>query len=118
MKIRINGDFIRLRLNQSEVKEMNESGIVSITSNIPGEPLTYTLKSENVTDVSVLHSQGSLTITSPKNVIKDWIESDDAGFENRDQSKIKILIEKDFQCLHKRVGEDEKDNFVNPAAVN
>jgi len=116
MKIRINGNFIRLRLSQSEVNQMSETGIVSITSNIPGGSLTYSLRSENVSEVTVLHLQGALMITSPENLIKNWIESDDAGFENSDQSKFRILIEKDFQCLHKRTGEDESDNFANPAA--
>lgn len=118
MKIRINGDFIRLRLSQSEVNEMKNIGTVSVTTKIPGKAFSYSLKSGEVSDISILHSDGSITITAPKNIVLDWVSSDYEGFENQNQTDIRLLIEKDFKCLHRRVGEDESDNYVNPAAAS
>jgi hypothetical protein len=51
---------------------------------------------------------------------KDWANSVREGIYYdqgvSEDTILKILIEKDFQCLHKRAGEDETDNFPNPRA--
>ncbi|UXX77981.1 hypothetical protein N7E81_11480 [Reichenbachiella carrageenanivorans] len=116
MKIRINGNFVRLRLSQSEVTQFGETGQVGDAIQFGQRSLTYRLASNNDAEVSVNFDGENITVSVPKALADDWIQTELVGFENADQSNVRILVEKDFQCLHKRSGEDESDNFPNPAA--
>lgn len=117
MKIRINGNFIRLRLAQSEVEQFESTGTVGDSIQFGERSLTYQLSSiDTLDEVSVDFDGESITIQVPKSLARNWVTSDLVGFENADQSNVRILVEKDFQCLHKRAGEDESDNFPNPLA--
>lgn len=117
MKIRINGNFIRLRLSQSEVKKFATDGQVGDVINFGDRSLTYQLVNTSGTDqVSVGFDGSNITVQIPETVAQNWSETELVGFENADQSDVKILVEKDFQCLHKRPEEDESDNFPNPQA--
>ncbi|MEP2023791.1 MAG: hypothetical protein ABJH98_03835 [Reichenbachiella sp.] len=116
MKIRINGNFVRLRLSQSEVDNFSENNRVGDAINFGSHSLTYQLLSSNQKEVSVDFDGSHITVQVPIDLSKQWTETDLVGFENADQTNVRILVEKDFQCLHKRPGEDESDNFPNPAA--
>jgi len=48
-------------------------------------------------------------------VAKNWLETDQTGIEAA-TSSLRILIEKDFQCLHRASAEDA-DGFPNPLAA-
>ena len=47
---------------------------------------------------------------------EEWANSDRVSLVNKSENGISVLIEKDFQCLHKRPDEDESQNFPNPLA--
>lgn len=116
MKIRINGNFIRLRLSQSEVKQFASNGSVGDAIQFGENSLTYQLVSLDQKEVSVDFDGSNISVTVPLELSDQWTETDLVGFENDDQTHVRILVEKDFQCLHKRPNEDESDNFPNPAA--
>lgn len=117
MKIRINGNFIRLRLSQSEVDKFATAGQVGDAINFGDRSLTYQLANTPKLDqVSVDFDGTNITVQIPQSTAENWTNTDLVGFENADQSHVRILVEKDFQCLHKRPGEDESDNFPNPQA--
>lgn len=116
MKIRINGNFVRLRLSQSEVDQFGQTGLVGDAIQFGQRSLTYRLVANDDAEVSVGFDGENITVSVPKTLATDWTQSELVGFENADQSNVRILVEKDFQCLHKRPGEDESDNFPNPAA--
>lgn len=115
MKIRIHNNFIRLRLDQEEVASLETGNIVSCTTAIPGSPLTYSVRPDQQSDISSSMSHGEIQVTIPDNWINGWLDSDREGFENENQSEIRIAIEKDYKCLH-REPEDGVKNFENPAA--
>lgn len=117
MKIRINGNFVRLRLGQSEVKNFSAQNQIGDSILFGSRSLTYQLvRSEEYDQVGVDFDGSKITVQVPENVAQNWTDTELVGFENADQSEVRILVEKDFQCLHKRPGEDESDNFPNPKA--
>lgn len=116
MKIRINGNFVRLRLSQSEVEKFAQDSQVGDAIQFGSRSLTYQLVSSDKDEVSVDFDGSKITISVPTHLSLQWTDTELVGFENADQSHVRILVEKDFQCLHKRPGEDESDNFPNPAA--
>ncbi|MEO9964919.1 MAG: hypothetical protein ABJF11_03970 [Reichenbachiella sp.] len=117
MKIRINGNFVRLRLSQPEVAQLASDHEVGDAIVFGERSLTYRLVSSEVHEAVAVDFDGSnISILVPVDLAKKWTETDLVGFENADQSQVRILVEKDFQCLHKRPGEDESENFPNPLA--
>ena len=57
-------------------------------------------------------------VVIPSNEVHVWAETGQVGLGSElpleNGSKLSILIEKDFQCLTVRPGEDETDMFPNP----
>lgn len=117
MKLRILDDYIRLRLSQTEVEQFGEEGQVKSSSKIGGSTLSYELtRSNEAQDVLASFENNTISIQVPIHVSSNWLKPEVVGFKNEDQSDIRILVEKDFQCLHKRPEEDESDSFPNPLA--
>ena len=123
MKIRIKGNSVRLRLSQTELEEFADKGMVSesiVFGQNPIQKLTYSLISSGIEQVSARFSNNTIELFIPHNLSKEWSSSDMVSLQNNikidEQNSLNVLIEKDFQCLHKRPGEDEADNFPNPLA--
>lgn len=115
MKIRILDNNIRLRLSQSEVDQISSTQKVLSKTDFANHPLQYEIIGmPDVSIITVIFDGSKISVQVPKSTLLTWANSDEVGIENVDQSGIKLLIEKDFQCLHKRPGEDETDNFPNP----
>ena len=119
MKLRIQGDSIRLRLTQSEVAHFAADGTVEATTHFgPGRTLTYALQSADADDLSAEFGDGTLTVFVPRAWATPWAESEQVGFEGTrdagDGRTLALLVEKDFECLHKRP--DEEDAFPHPLA--
>jgi predicted transcriptional regulator len=120
MKIRMQGNSIRLRLSQGEVHLLGETGRVEESVRFgpnPDNTLTCALESGSVPTLHATFSQGLITVHVPSEKIREWVSTDLVGMEDtmavREGLSLRILIEKDFRCLSER-GEDESDNFPNP----
>ncbi len=120
MKLRIHKNSIRLRLSQPEV-EMIADGqsiveVLEIGAN-RHDHFSYSLVSvEEAVEIIAEYAGNNLRISFPKQLAESWANSDTVGASRQMEDGPFILIEKDFQCLHKRPGEDESDNFRNPLA--
>lgn len=119
MKLRIKGDSIRLRLTQTEVRQLAETGAVESTMHIAaGASLTYGIRAADLPQLAVEGDASEVVLLVPRDWIGPWAESDQVGFDGTqnagDGRELAILIEKDFACLHKRP--DELDAFPNPLA--
>ena len=121
MKIRILENTIRLRLTQGEVEELQNEGQVTQQTEFSNgsDILKYSISSsEEVSELVGIFKNGHIKVLLPESDAFDWINSNKAGIENQEYTDqgdgLKILIEKDFQCLHKRKNEDESDAFPNP----
>lgn len=119
MKLRIKGDSIRLRLTQTEVRQLADTGTVESTMHIAtGSSLTYGVRAADLYQLAVESDAGALEVLIPREWIPSWAENDQVGFggtqDAGDGRELAILVEKDFACLHKRP--DEQDAFPNPRA--
>ena len=123
MKLRIKGNSIRLRLTQSEVEQVGQGQAVQeFVSFGPQTPrFLYTLATSDLDQVSARYQEHELKVIIPKKEAKQWAATDQVGIEENLEleggATLYVLIEKDFQCLHKRSTEDESDHFPNPADI-
>jgi hypothetical protein len=119
MKLRIQGNSLRLRLNQAEVSQFSKTGFLEESIQFaPGASFAYALESlSSLSAPKALYANGWLRIQVPGAEATDWVRSDRVGISGEQPlesgKRLSILIEKDFQCLH---GEDARDPnaFPNP----
>jgi hypothetical protein len=115
MKLRIQGDSLRLRLTRSEVAGLLERGVVEETVHLSGGPgLKYRIrKSAGDAGIRADLTDGALTVHVPASAVEGWATSDEVGMAARD-GVLRILIEKDFRCLTRPREEDEPDAYPHP----
>jgi hypothetical protein len=119
MKLRIQGNSLRLRLNQAEVSQFSKTGFLEDSIQFaPGASFAYALESlSSLSAPKALYANGWLRIQVPGTEANDWVRSDRVGISGEQPlesgKRLSILIEKDFQCLH---GDDARDPdaFPNP----
>jgi hypothetical protein len=115
MKLRFHGNSLRLRLSQSEVAQLADSGCVEDRVEFtPARPLRYRLESGDSASVTADFTGDCIRVTLPRSVASHWIQSDETGIEGS-SATLKVFVEKDFQCLHRDSPEDA-DSFPNPLA--
>mgnify|MGYP001379971279 CR=1 FL=1 len=120
MKIRIQGNSIRLRLAQQEVADLSEHGSVddciAFGPNAASQHLVYRLVGADVSEVSTHYGEGCVTVQIPQKDAQEWVSNNVVGFENDvpidGADSIRVVVEKDFKCLEARPGEE--DLFPNP----
>jgi hypothetical protein len=114
MKLRIQDDSLRLRLTRGEVDALGDGLAIERAAHFPGgQTLRYIVRSGAAAQhPQAAYSGDSIQITLPEARVKAWAASDEVGIEGQD-GPIRILVEKDFQCLHRTPGA-EADAFPNP----
>jgi hypothetical protein len=123
LKLRIRDNSIRLRLTQSEVNQVRDSGLVRGGVRFSGgNSFDYLLESSPATVKLEAHiSSNVMSVRVPEADIRAWADSDQVSIASSqsldDGAALKILIEKDFACLAPRDGEDESDMFPNPLSA-
>lgn len=119
MKIRINGNSIRYRLNKLDLSLLKETQNIVSTTHIGGGTLHFCLKGNDIYDPIIKMENNSVHLFVPLSLLTTWYAEDQVGFEfvltNPDGSKLTIQVEKDFRCLTER-SEDESQSFDNPMA--
>ena len=119
MKLRIQGNSIRLRLSRSEVERFAASGRITeaLEFGASGD-FTYALEaSESRHQIAATHSPNGIRILVPHPLARDWTGTDQVSIYAvqplSDGRELQILIEKDFQCIHKGQ-EGNADAYPNP----
>jgi hypothetical protein len=115
VKLRIQGNSLRLRLTQKEVAQLHDCGRVESSIEFaPGRALVYLLESSfRAKAVTADFEAQAIRVTLPEYVMTEWSESDGVSIEALSEAGVQLLIEKDFQCLHKR-GEQDPDAYQHP----
>jgi hypothetical protein len=110
MKLRIQGNSIRMRLTKPEVEQFDVHGSIEDTCTMPGGELTFGLKKAGET-VDCAMKDHKITVFVPEDIADKWTKTERVGFRGR-SGNTEILIEKDFKCLSRN---DEGDEFYeNP----
>ena len=115
MKLRLHAGSLRLRLSQSEITRLHEVGEVQdAVVFAPGRELGYSIATDSVKEPIATFDDAKIRVVLPEPLAMRWMESDQTGIEAL-SGGLKLLIEKDFQCLH-RAPEPGEDSFPNPLA--
>jgi hypothetical protein len=115
MKLRVHAGSVRLRLSQSDVRLLDETGKVEDAVVFgPGRELRYAIETGGA-EIGATLDETRIRVTVPAAIAKQWIDSDQTGIEST-TGTLRVLIEKDFQCLH-RPPEPGEDSFANPLAA-
>ena len=122
MKLRVLDNSIRLRLTRTEVDTVSDGGLVKGRVSFAGSnTFDYVLESSPATVQPEAHiSNNVLTVRVPQGEIQAWASTEQVSIRSDqlldDGHHLRILVEKDFQCLAPREGEDEADMFPHPEA--
>ncbi len=128
MKLRIRGNSIRLRVTKRELARLDTGDAVEERTPFPGgSELRYTLvclpkTTQEQVGLHADFTEGILTVGIPQAQISTWAGSEQVGLQHSQNlpggDTLKILIEKDFQCLAPREGEEDVDTFPHPDTAN
>ena len=115
MKLRIRGNSIRLRLGKHEVAALREGGLVEEAVAFPGgHALAYAIERRDVASLGARFDGRRIVVEVPNALAREFCDGDGVGFDGA-SGELKILVEKDWQCLAPR-NEDESDAFPHPGA--
>lgn len=119
MKLRIEGNSLRVRVKKSDLEQLRAEHLVRETvSFIKGFDFHYELSlSDSVSQIGAIFSHATITIEIPLSMAQVWIETDQVGLENTLSNGQYILIEKDFPCKT-RLNEDKNDLFQELSIKN
>jgi hypothetical protein len=123
MKLRIQGNSLRLRVSRSEVARILRQERVEETIHFAPHPnavLTYALEqARSVSAPTVRYAEREITVLVPTNLANTWCSTDLVGIAESVSlgsiGSLDLLIEKDFACLD-RSDEENQDTFANPHA--
>lgn len=115
MKIRINGNSVRMRLNPEEVEELVQKGTAQDTCTFPNAVFSYEIQASQGHEIEAKFEHNAVRVLIPEESLNDWDKDSRVGFEHNTSEGLFILIEKDFQCLHPRKHEKEEHLYPNPS---
>jgi len=123
MKLRLQSNSIRFRLKRGEVDQFAKTDRLeeSVVMGVGAEnTFLYALEASNDVDAPRVRLQPrGLVVQLPAETVRRWADGSDVGIEavlsvNGDE-QLRLLIEKDFACLH-GPSEDNVDTFPHPLA--
>lgn len=106
MKLRFNGNSIRLRLSQTDVQHILEGNDVVESVHFGGvnTVFNYAFKiPENGDEIQTTYHDNEIAVWVPKTMAIEWAAGNEVGLYHdlaAGNSTLSITIEKDFQCLH------------------
>jgi hypothetical protein len=120
MKLRIQGNSLRLRITPSELNRLLETGRIEETIHFAsGENalLTYALEhADDASAIGVRYSPQEVAIVLSSPVARRWAGARDVGVYAELHTRhgaLSVAVEKDFACLDRNDAENA-DTFPNP----
>jgi hypothetical protein len=112
MKLRLEGNSIRLRVRKSDLIKLQTEGSIKEGLIFPNSlHFNYQLITDkNAETIDAQLSTDAMTVSIPLSIATNWLNSDAVGIEHTLSSGLFILIEKDFPCTD-RPWEDTSDTF-------
>ena len=119
MKLRIKGQNVRFRLSPQDTESLGGGTAVLETLHVGATVLTYGLIPTPEDRWFMDEAQVGVVVHCPQTLLGEWASTDRVGIETQlevsGQSRVNVLVEKDFQCLVPR-GEDDGTTFPHPKA--
>ena len=122
MKIRILDNAIRLRLDRSELDDIAAGQALTASTHLPGgQVFGYQLTAAaNASDA--VFDGSTIVLRIAQATLLAWA-ADEHQVGIREslptaEGNLELLIEKDFECLEPRSGEDRSNRFANPKALS
>lgn len=120
MKLRLRGSSLRLRLTRGEVARIGAGERVEETVAFGGSSLVYAVTTaSDASRIAASFSGAEIRVVIPSEIARRWASGDEVGIEaeqaNDGGPSLRILVEKDFECLAPRAGEDDSDAFPHPS---
>ena len=118
MKLRINGNSLRIRLTRPEVSKLADTGFLEEQTLFAGNKLVYALQTTGSGDqLWATLDTNKITMFVPGELIKEWPQNNVVGFNASmpvsEKDTLYLLLEKDFACLTEPFGA-QNDNYENP----
>ena len=118
MKIRIQGNSIRIRLSKTEVDQLVNDGQVHEQTLFVNNSFSYSLqKKSGINELTANYENDLITMFVPEEFLQNWPTNNVVGIDSTMQvsetETLYLLLEKDFKCLDNTI-EDQSDNFENP----
>ncbi len=112
MKLRLEGNSIRLRVRKSDINALQENGTITETLTFPsGDIFQYQLRTNKTSlDIDSQLISNILIVSIPLSIAANWMQTAAVGIEKTLSNGLFILIEKDFPCTD-RPWEDASDTF-------
>ena len=113
MKLRLQGNTLRLRLRRSDVEQLLATGRVEETVLFPGGALAYSLVLDDAVDVACADMTGSeIRVRLPRQQGLTWCHGEETSLSSPGVVPT-VLVERDF--VRTAVEEpDDHDRFTNP----
>jgi len=114
MKLRVQENSLRLRLSRSEVASFASTGRLECSLSFGDSgALRYAIEADDKTlEPRAIWAEGLIRVLIPMAAVREWAETERIGIEGTRSGVPQILVEKDFQCLHREGG--ESDAYPNP----
>lgn len=121
MKLRIHGNSLRFRLNRTDIEILDRTGLCEEQVRFgSGSRLVYALEASSVTAIESEFSGGAIRVRVPLQMARTWTTSSQIALvtDRAGSDGPSLLIEKDFECLHRdeRTEQDDANAFPNPKA--
>jgi hypothetical protein len=121
MKIRMQANSIRYRLKEPEVLEFKNAGIITESIQLGTNAdscIHFILQKSDNKLIAVQFENNTTVIKIPKEIAEQWTGTSSVGFdaiiEWGDARSLKVLVEKDFECLEANE-EENTGAYPNPA---
>lgn len=115
VKLRITHNSIRIRVQRSELAQLQETGSIKESVAFPATTaFQYGITVYNGQDIEASYDGAEMSIEIPDEMAQSWFDSSQVGLEaylslgGKDQ--LHVLIEKDFPCAD-RPNEDKSETF-------
>ena len=122
MKIRIRGNSVRVRVSKTELADFGSRGSVTDRVCFDGDSeLIYRLAvDDRAREPHADFTGRTITVRLPRSMADEWVNSDQVSLRSEQGiaggEQLRILVEKDFECLAPREDEDDSDAFPHPQA--
>jgi len=118
MKLRFFGNTVRWRLNRREVARLAAGITLQDATLLTPQPLRFSITASACADCGTARfADGTLELILPRSIVSPWAESDEITLDQQ-AGAVRLLIEKDLQCLHGEGETDEQEDcYPNPVAM-